>query len=315
MGTSTRFAPGMIQFAGRRLVTLPLVLLGISAAVFVCVRLVPGDPALVIAGLQASEAELVEIRAKLGLDKPFPAQFAIWLSQVVRGDLGVSLITNTPVLDLIKVRYVLTFQVAAASTVLATLLGVVSGVFAASRRYSAIDGVITIVSLLGVSVPAFWLGVMLMLVFALYLNWLPAGGADSILHLVLPTVALGAYSWGIIARMTRASMLEVLNQDYIRTAQAKGLAQHPVLFRHALKNATLPVITVIGIQFGTLLAGAVVTESVFGLPGLGALLVSSIFQRDFPVIQGAVLAIATSFVLINLFVDLTYAWVDPRIHY
>lgn len=154
-----------------------------------------------------------------------------------------------------------------------------------------------------------------MLVFALYLNWLPAGGADSILHLVLPTVALGAYSWGIIARMTRASMLEVLNQDYIRTAQAKGLAQHPVLFRHALKNATLPVITVIGIQFGTLLAGAVVTESVFGLPGLGALLVSSIFQRDFPVIQGAVLAIATSFVLINLFVDLTYAWVDPRIHY
>lgn len=305
----------MIQFAGRRLVTLPLVLLGISAAVFVCVRLVPGDPALVIAGLQASEAELVEIRAKLGLDKPFPAQFAIWLSQVVRGDLGVSLITNTPVLDLIKVRYVLTFQVAAASTVLATLLGVVSGVFAASRRYSAIDGVITIVSLLGVSVPAFWLGVMLMLVFALYLNWLPAGGADSILHLVLPTVALGAYSWGIIARMTRASMLEVLNQDYIRTAQAKGLAQHPVLFRHALKNATLPVITVIGIQFGTLLAGAVVTESVFGLPGLGALLVSSIFQRDFPVIQGAVLAIATSFVLINLFVDLTYAWVDPRIHY
>jgi len=305
----------MIQFAGRRLVTLPLVLLGISAAVFVCVRLVPGDPALVIAGLQASEAELVEIRAKLGLDKPFPAQFAIWLSQVVRGDLGVSLITNTPVLDLIKVRYVLTFQIAAASTVLATLLGVVSGVFAASRRYSAIDGVITIVSLLGVSVPAFWLGVMLMLVFALYLNWLPAGGADSILHLVLPTVALGAYSWGIIARMTRASMLEVLNQDYIRTAQAKGLAQHPVLFRHALKNATLPVITVIGIQFGTLLAGAVVTESVFGLPGLGALLVSSIFQRDFPVIQGAVLAIATSFVLINLFVDLTYAWVDPRIHY
>lgn len=305
----------MIQFVGRRLVTLPLVLLGISAAVFVCVRLVPGDPAVVIAGLQASEAELVEIRARLGLDKPLPAQFAIWLSQILRGDLGLSLITNTPVLDLITVRYALTLQIAAASTVLATLLGVVSGVLAASRRYSAIDGVVTLVSLLGVSVPAFSLGLMLMLVFALYLNWLPAGGADSILHLVLPTVALGAYSWGIIARMTRASMLEVLNQDYIRTAQAKGLGQHPVLFRHALKNATLPVITVIGIQFGTLLAGAVVTESVFGLPGLGALLVSSIFQRDFPVIQGAVLAIATSFVLINLFVDLTYAWVDPRIHY
>ena len=299
----------------RRLLLFPLVLLGISAAVFLSVRLVPGDPALVVLGLQATAADIAAMRHKLGLDKPIPIQFGIWLSGAIRGDFGESLLSSSPVLPLLVRRYIFTLQLAFAGVTLAAVLGVASGMISAAKRHSPVDNLVMIISLAGVSTPAFWLGIMLILIFGLHFNWLPTGGSGGLRYLILPAVSLGAFSWGVIARMTRASILEVLNQDYIRTARAKGVRNIVVLIKHALKNALLPVLTVIGIQFGYLLAGAVVTESVFNWPGVGRLLVSSILQRDFPVVQGAVLVIAASFVAVNMLVDIGYAWVDPRIRY
>jgi peptide/nickel transport system permease protein len=279
------------------------------------VRLIPGDPARVIAGLTASDEEVTRMRIELGLDRSIAAQYAIFLGRLVRGDLGLSAVTRAPVIEEVATRMRPTGLLALSSIVLATLVGLTAGIVSATRQYSVWDYLVMTVALFGVSIPVFWLGIMLMLVFSVYLRWLPAGGYGGAGHFVLPTIALAAFSIAIIARMTRSSLLETFNQDYVRTARAKGVRKPAVILRHALKNALIPIITVIGLQFGALLGGAILTETTFAWPGMGRLLVSAISSRDYPVVQGIVLTFAIIFTAVNLTVDVLYAYVDPRIHY
>jgi len=278
-------------------------------------HLVPGDPARMIAGLDATEADLVLIRHDLGLDKSLPEQYFTWITNLLQGDMGKSTRTRNPVTYEIGLRLPATWQLTAISIAIAVILGLVTGVISATRRNSLIDYASTVAALLGICTPSFWLGLMLMLVFAVHLHWFPTSGRGDWRHLVLPGITLGAGAAAIIARVTRSSLLEVLNQDYIRTATAKGLRSETVIYRHALKNGLIPVVTVVGLEFGYLLAGAVITETVFAYPGIGRLLVDSIAFRDFPVVQGILLILSVQFVLVNLAVDLLYAWLDPRIHY
>jgi ABC-type dipeptide/oligopeptide/nickel transport system permease component len=299
----------------RRLVLAVPTLVGVTLVVFALIRLVPGDPARLVLGLQASEEEVQRLRVQLGLDQPLPVQYARFLARLLQGDLGRSVVTGEPVLREIGARLPATVQLAVTSTVVATLAGVALGVVSATRQYSWWDYAVMTVALFGISLPVFWLGLMLMLLFSVHLRWLPAGGYGTPAHLVLPTVTLAAFSVAIIARMTRSSLLEVLHQDYVRTAWAKGLSSRAVVLRHALKNALIPVVTVIGLQFGGLLGGAILTETVFAWPGMGRLLVGAIVARDYPVVQGTVLVFAALFTLVNLAVDVLYAYVDPRIHY
>jgi ABC-type dipeptide/oligopeptide/nickel transport system permease component len=299
----------------RRLVLAVPTLVGVTLVVFALIRLVPGDPARLVLGLQASEEEVQRLRVQLGLDQPLPVQYARFLARLLQGDLGRSVVTGEPVLREIGARLPATVQLAVTSTVVATLAGVAAGVVSATRQYSWWDYAVMTVALFGISLPVFWLGLMLMLLFSVHLRWLPAGGYGTPAHLVLPTVTLAAFSVAIIARMTRSSLLEVLHQDYVRTAWAKGLSSRAVVLRHALKNALIPVVTVIGLQFGGLLGGAILTETVFAWPGMGRLLVGAIVARDYPVVQGTVLVFAALFTLVNLAVDVLYAYVDPRIHY
>jgi peptide/nickel transport system permease protein/oligopeptide transport system permease protein len=242
-------------------------------------------------------------------------QYLIFFTGLLHGNLGLSAATRAPVLEEIALRLRPTVLLAVSSIAVATLVGLAAGIISATRRYSILDYLAMTLAVLGVSIPVFWLGLMLMLLFAVYLHWLPAGGYGTLASFILPTIALAAFSTGIIARMTRSSLLETLSQDYVRTARAKGVPRHGVVLRHALKNALIPVLTVIGLQFGTLLGGAVLTETTFAWPGMGRLLVNSILSRDYPVIQGIVLTFATMFAGVNLLVDLLYAYVDPRIHY
>jgi peptide/nickel transport system permease protein len=299
----------------RRLVLAVPTLVGVTLVVFALIRLVPGDPARLVLGLQASEEEVQRLRVQLGLDQPLPVQYARFLARLLQGDLGRSVVTGEPVLREIGARLPATVQLAVTSTVVATLAGVAAGVVSATRQYSWWDYAVMTVALFGISLPVFWLGLMLMLLFSVHLRWLPAGGYGTPAHLVLPTVTLAAFSVAIIARMTRSSLLEVLHQDYVRTAWAKGLSSRAVVLRHALKNALIPVVTVIGLQFGGLLGGAILTETVFAWPGMGRLLVGAIVARDYPVVQGTILVFAALFTLVNLAVDVLYAYVDPRIHY
>lgn len=299
----------------RRLGLAVPTLLGVTLIVFLLVRLIPGDPARVISGLLASEEEVQRLRVGLGLDRPIYVQYVIFLDRLARGDLGLSAATRAPVIEEIAFRMKPTALLAVSSITLATAVGLAAGIVSATRQYSALDYLVMSVALFGVSIPVFWLGLMLMLLFSVYLQWLPAGGYGGPAHFVLPTVALAAFSVAIIARMTRSSLLETLNQDYVRTAHSKGVPHRGVILGHALKNALIPVITVIGLQFGTLLGGAILTETTFAWPGMGRLLVSAIAARDYAVIQGIVLAFAVIFTLVNLAVDLLYAYVDPRIHY
>ena len=305
----------MGRYIVRRLIAVVPTLFGVALVVFLLVHLLPGDPARVIAGILASEQDVERIRHQLGLDEPLAVQLVSFLGRLVVGDLGVSARTGQPVLDEVLARLPYTIRLAVASTLVATILGVAAGVLAAARHNTIVDYVASAVTLFGFSMPVYWLGLMLIVLFAIQLRLLPAAGADQPLSFVLPTLTLASFSGGLIARMTRSSMLEVLRQDYVRTARAKGLAELRVLARHGLGNALLPIITVIALQFGTLLGGAVLTETVFGWPGLGLLLVDSIFARDYPVVQGIVLVFALLFILVNLVVDLLYAYVDPRIHY
>ncbi len=299
----------------RRLGLIIPTLLGVTLIVFFLVRMIPGDPARLIAGFQASEEEVARLRVELGLNRPIHVQYGIFLRRLVRGDLGLSAATRAPVAEEIGSRLRATVLLAVSSILLAAVAGMSAGILSATRQYSALDYAVMGVALFGVSIPVFWLGLMLMLLFSVYLHWLPAGGYGTPAHVVLPTIALAAVSIAIIARMTRSSLLETFNQDYIRTARAKGVRDETVTLRHALKNALIPVITVIGLQFGTLLGGAILTETVFAWPGIGRLLVNSVANRDYPVIQGVVLIFAALFALVNLAVDLLYAYVDPRIHY
>jgi peptide/nickel transport system permease protein/oligopeptide transport system permease protein len=298
-----------------RLVASAVTLFGVSFIVFLMVRLLPGDPARVIAGLLASEEDVALIRTQLGLDQPFHVQYGIFLMRALHGDLGLSARTSEPVIREIMVRLPATLELALISTALATFFGVLGGVLAATRPYSSFDYLVSLSTLFGVSMPVYWLGLILIIVFAVQLNWLPAAGADEPGSAILPSITLASFSVALVARMTRSSMLEVLGQDYVRTARSKGLQEWLVVYRHALRNAFVPIITAVGLQFGALLGGAVLTETVFGWPGMGQLLVDSIFARDYPMVQGIVLIFSSLFILINFLVDLSYVVIDPRIHY
>jgi peptide/nickel transport system permease protein len=303
------------RYLAERFVASVVTLLGVSFIVFLMVRVLPGDPARVIAGLLATEADIARIRTDLGLDRPLHVQYAIFLKRLALGNLGVSARTSEPVVRELKPRLAATLRLALVSAGLATAVGILAGSLAATRPYSTFDYLISLVTLFGVSMPVYWLGLMLIIVFAIHLNWLPAAGADGPESIILPAVTLAGFSIALIARMTRSTMLEVLRQDFVRTARAKGLRERLVVARHALKNALIPVVTVVGLQFGSLLGGAVLTETVFGWPGMGQLLVESIFSRDYAMVQGIVLVFSFLFILTNLVVDLCYAFIDPRIHY
>ncbi|MCL4489987.1 MAG: ABC transporter permease [Chloroflexi bacterium] len=305
----------MARYITQRLVIAVITLLGVSTIVFLMLHLLPGDPARMIAGLLASDQDIARIRIQLGLDKPLVVQYLLFLGNLLHGNLGISARTSDPVLTDVLQRLPATIELAVISTALATLVGILAGVIAATRPNTILDYVLSALTLFGVSMPVYWLGLMLIIVFAVNLHMLPAAGDDSSTSFILPSLTLAAFSVALIARMTRASMLEVLGQDYVRTARAKGMRENRVLLRHALKNAFIPILTVIGLQFGTLLGGAILTESVFGWPGIGLLLVDSIFARDYPMVQGIVLVFSTLFILLNLGVDLLYAYFDPRIHF
>jgi ABC-type dipeptide/oligopeptide/nickel transport system permease component len=305
----------VIRYLVARSVLAVPVLLGVSVMVFALIRLIPGDPAQLMAGQAATEDVVREIRRSLGLDRPLVVQYGYFLRNAVRGDLGRSLFNGAPVRDELAQRFPRTVRLAAASMLVALLIGIPAGILSATRHLSWVDSLVMVAALAGVSVPVFWLGLNLILIFAVRLAWLPAFGYETWRHLILPSVTLGTASAAIIARMTRSSMLEVLRQDYVRTARAKGVAERVVVSRHALRNALIPVATVVGLQLGTLLSGAVLTENVFAWPGVGRLLVDAVLARDYPVVQGAVLLIATTFVVLNLLVDVLYALLDPRIRY
>ena len=315
----------MRRYVVRRLLLLVPVLLGVSVTIFMVLHLSPGDPAEIMLGSQATQADLERLRAELGLNEPLHVQYVHWLGLVVRGDLGRSIWMKRPVLGEVLGRFKATLILTGAGLVLSTVIGLALGIASAVRPNSLLDRLSAVASLFGASMPVFWLGIVLMVIFALWLGWLPASGMfapygggdlrDLLVHLALPAVTLAAASVTIIARLTRSTMLETLGQDYIRTARAKGVVERAVVLRHGLKNALIPIVTVVGVQAGYLLGGAVLTETVFAWPGVGTLMVQGILARDFPLVQGCVLVVALSFVLINLVVDLLYAWLDPRIRY
>lgn len=313
----------MTRFIVRRLLLAIPTLIGVTFLVFLSIRLIPGDPAIALAG-ELATPELIEmVRRDLGLDQPVINQYVNYVARVVQGDMGRSIRSRLPVREEIEIRLPRTLLLTIVSLTISATIGIAIGVTAATHPNSWFDGGSMVFALLGVSMPIFWLGLMLMIFFAVLLpQWLglsgpvlPPTGSGTWQHLVMPVIALAANSMAIQARMTRACMLEVLRQDYIRTARAKGQRERIVIYRHALRNALLPIATIIGLQFGTLLGGAVLTETVFAWPGIGRLLVDAIGFRDYPVIQGTVLTIAIGFVLTNLIVDSLYAYLDPRITY
>jgi peptide/nickel transport system permease protein len=327
----------MARFIVRRLLGLIPLLLGVSVVIFALMRLIPGDPVVIMIGVEnATPEEMARLRRVLGLDQSLPIQYARFLGRLVTGDLGISLASDEPVSRLIRERLPATVELALAALAVALVIAIPAGVISAVKRYSAVDTAGTVAALLGISMPNFWLGVMLIFLFSVRLGWLPASGrgepvlaglgallasgslsglGTAITHLALPAMTLGSALAAVVTRLTRSSMLEVIAQDYIRTARAKGLRGTRVVMRHALRNALIPVVTVVGLEFGTLLGGAVITETIFAWPGIGRLAIRSIIQRDFPVVQGVVLMIAIVRVWANLAVDVAYAAIDPRIRY
>jgi ABC-type dipeptide/oligopeptide/nickel transport system permease component len=304
----------VLTYVGRRILAIVPVLFGVTLAVFSMLFLVPGDPVkIMLAEFVTTPEQIAQMRAQLHLDEPVLKQYGRFVGNAVRGDLGISIRSRRPVAAEITENIGSTGQLALASMLVAIGLGVPLGLLAALGRNSWLDVAAMVVALLGVAMPSFWLGLLLIFVFSLHLGWLPATGGGDLLHLVMPSVALGMIAAAIIARLTRSSMLEVLGQDYVRTARAKGLGGWSVIGRHALRNALIPVVTVFGLQFGNLLAGAVIVETVFSRPGLGRLIVGGILAKDFPLVQGTVLFVAATYVLINVVVDVAYAYVDPRI--
>ncbi len=304
----------MLRFFIRRLLYGVLVVLGVSLIVFVLGHL-SGDPVALLLGEEATKSDIESLRRDLGLDQPLPIQYARFLVHALQGDFGISIRHQQPALELIVERLPATLQLAGVAGLFVLVVGIPLGVISALRRDSVIDFGAMVLALLGQSVPSFWLGIMLILVFAVGLGWLPASGRGGVEHLVLPGLTLGVYTLAVVARLQRSSVLEVLRQDYVRTARAKGLTERTVTVRHVLRNSAIPVITVLGLQVGSLLGGAVITETVFSYPGMGRLAVQAIGARDFPVVQAFVITIAVVIVLANLLVDLAYSFVDPRIQY
>jgi peptide/nickel transport system permease protein len=333
----------MIRYLLRRLALTIPILLGVSLLVFLMLHSAGGDPAQSILGSRADPESLAALRRELGLDRPLLVQYAAFLSGAVRGDFGRSYRSNTPVTAEIAARFPATIELAIAAMAIAVVVGVIFGTLAAVRRHSILDYVSSTVVLLGVSIPTFWLGLILIIIFGLWLRWLPISGRvdprlgadsslpfltltsllqgnwavakDALRHIILPALTLAAWPAAIVARMTRASLIESLGQDYVRTARGKGLPEELIVVSHAARNAVLPVLTVVGLEFGTLLGGAVVTETIFSWPGLGQLTVTAIGARDYQMVQGVVVLLGAVFVLLNLLVDVLYAVLDPRIRY
>jgi peptide/nickel transport system permease protein len=349
----------LARYIIRRLITVIPTLIGVTFVVFMFQRLIPGDPAVAMLGEHATEENVQRVREQFGLNRPvfldrealaagdlpgfFDTQYFLYMRRLMRLDLGTSIHRRIPVAETLKIRFPATMELAIFSMLIAIIIGIPAGIASAARRNSALDANTMIGSLIGVSMPIFWLGIMEIMIFAVYLHWLPAGGRldpnmqvkyvtnyllidtlisgnipaffNALEHLILPGIALATIPMAIIARMTRSSMLDVLQEDYVRTAHAKGLAERVVLFRHALKNAFLPVITVIGLQLGALLSGAVLTETIFSWPGIGKWVYDAILGRDYPIVQGGTLLIALIYVIANLLVDISYSYLDPRIRY
>ncbi len=297
----------------RRLLHSVFVVFGVSVIVFLLLRMIPGDPVRLLLPPEATEQMVQETRRQMGFDRPIYEQYVVYLGQLARGDLGTSIRFQRPVLDLVLERFPATLELTLVSMLIATLIATPLGIVAAVKRSSRWDAGVMLGSLLGQSVPTFWMGIVLILVFAVQLRVLPTSGRGSWQQLVLPSLTLGAYMMALIARLTRSGMLEVLGEDYVRTARAKGLPERGVLIRHAFRNAMVPVVTVLGMQVGALLGGAIITEAVFAWPGIGTLTINAIYMRDYPIVQATVLISAAVFVAINLALDLTYQYLDPRI--
>ncbi|QBI05044.1 ABC transporter permease [Pseudoduganella albidiflava] len=314
----------MLRYLGTRLLGMAVVMLIVATLVFLITRLAPGDPAAMMLGEQASAADVARLSAQYGLDRPLPEQFGRWLMEVARGNLGHSIFLQIPVGEALLARAEPTLLLALLGVTLACAIGIPCGVLSAVWHGRMVDQAVTGVAMLGASMPSFWFGMLLMQLFAVELGWFPVAGYgnpeaplffEKLRHLVLPAVVLGVLNSSLIIRFTRASMLDVLSDDYVRTARAKGLPEVQTIVRHALRNALVPVVTVIGLTAALMIGGAAVTETVFGLPGIGSLVVSAVLRRDYPVIQGALLVIAATYVLINLGIDLLYMAIDPRIRY
>jgi ABC-type dipeptide/oligopeptide/nickel transport system permease component len=303
----------VLRYLSRRLLEAVLALLFTSILVFSMIHMIPGDPALLVAGLEAGPEVLERIRRDLGLDRPLPIQYGSFLWNALQGDLGISIRTDLPVMREILHRFPYTLIIGLGAIVLATAMGIGSGILAAMRHNRLGDALVMVTALLAVSTPSYWLGLMMMLTFSLTLGWLPSIGIATPAHYVLPILTLGAQSGGIISRMTRSAMLDVVGQDFVRAARARGERESTVIFRHALKNALIPVLSIVGLRFGNLIAGAVLVESVFAVPGVGRLLVDAVLWRDYPMIQGTMLFVAALFILVNATTDVLYAVVDPRI--
>jgi len=333
----------MLKYTIRRLIAIIPVLLGLLVLISLLIEFIPGDPARVMLGQHVSEQALEVLRERMGLNRPFIVRFGIYLGNLFRGDWGTSIREGRPILTILAERIPATFELSLAAMIISSVAGVAIGILSAYRQYSVLDYAGMFIALVGISMPVFWLGLMMIYAFSLVVPILPFGGrlttgvalnsvtgfyvldaimtgngpalGDVLKHLVMPAIALGTIPMAIITRMTRSSMLEVLRQDYINTARAKGLASRVVVLRHAFKNALIPVVTVVGLNFGVLLGGAILTETVFAWPGLGTWLLDSIYARDYPAVQGGVLFIGASFILINLLVDLSYAWINPKVKY
>lgn len=304
----------MIKYILRRLLMLIPVLLGVTFIVFTLMYITPGDPARLVLGESAPEEAVEQLREEMGLNKPFLIQYFNYMKKLIfNQDLGNSYVTRQPVMKEIIAAFPSTIKLAASSVLFAIILGIPIGIISAVKKYSFFDNVTMAFALIGISMPVFWLGLLLILFFSVQLKVLPSSGYASFKHMILPAVSLGAQSVAIIARMTRSSMLEVSGQDYIRTARAKGQKERVVVLKHAFRNALIPISTSIGLQFGGLLGGAVLTETIFSIPGIGRLMVDSIKMRDFPMVQGSVLVISITFCIVNLMVDLYYAYIDPRV--
>jgi peptide/nickel transport system permease protein len=303
----------MLQLIGRRLLATVPLLLAVSVVVFSFIHLLPGDPAVLFLGEEATPDNLARFRAKLGFDRPLIVQYGDWLGHAVRGDLGRSIRTNQPVVSAIVERLPVTLRLIGMAMLISLCIALPLGIVSAVKRNSGVDLASTFFALFGFSTPNFWLGLILIYVFALVLRWLPPSGFEGTRSLILPAVTLGTALAALVTRQLRSGMLEVLRQDYVRTAQAKGLADRLVIGKHALKNALISVVTVIGLQIGALLGNTIITESLFALPGVGRLMIDSVFSRDFFVVQGVILFLAVGYVVANLAVDILYSYLDPRI--
>ncbi|HVQ74215.1 MAG TPA: nickel ABC transporter permease [Candidatus Binatia bacterium] len=302
----------MKSYLLRRLLQSLFVLFGVSVVVFLILHLT-GDPALLLLPPDATVEDVERFRRQMGFDDPVAVQYVRFLAGALQGDFGESLRHGEPAMALVLDRLPATFELAGAGLLIAMCLAVPAGIISAVRRNTAVDYVSTVIALLGQAMPTFWLGIMLILVFSVHLGWLPSSGRGDLAHLILPAITLGLFTTARITRLTRSGMLEVLGQDYIRTARAKGVGEPPVVWKHALRNASIPIVTIVGIELGTLLGGSVITETIFAWPGVGRLSVQAIFNRDYPVVQAAVFILAATFVLVNFLVDIMYTYLDPRI--